>query len=32
MLSAGQWNEWGQFVLEWGNDYWLDSTGEIVAS
>ena len=27
-----QWNEWGQFVLEWGNDYWLDNTGEVVAS
>ena len=27
-----QWHESGQFVLEWGNDYWLDSTGEVVAS
>jgi hypothetical protein len=27
-----QWHEWGQFVLEWGNDYWLDSTGQVVAS
>jgi hypothetical protein len=27
-----EWNEWGQFVLEWGNDFWLDSTGEVVAS
>jgi hypothetical protein len=27
-----QWNERGQFVLEWGNDFWLDSTGEVVAS
>jgi hypothetical protein len=27
-----QWNEVGQFVLEWGNDFWLDSTGEVVAS
>jgi hypothetical protein len=27
-----QWNGWGQFVLEWGNDFWLDSTGEVVAS
>ncbi len=27
-----QWNEWGQFVLEWGNDFWLDCTGEVVAS
>ncbi|MBV9123107.1 MAG: hypothetical protein JO112_07110 [Planctomycetes bacterium] len=27
-----KWNEWGQFVLEWGNDFWLDSLGEVVAS
>ncbi len=27
-----QWHELGQFVLEWGNDYWLDSTGVVVAS
>jgi hypothetical protein len=27
-----QLNESGNFVLEWGNDYWLDSTGEVVAS
>jgi hypothetical protein len=27
-----EWHEEGQFVLEWGNDYWLDSTGEVVAS
>jgi hypothetical protein len=27
-----EWNESGQFVLEWGNDYWLDSRGEVVAS
>lgn len=27
-----QWNESGQFVLEWGNDFWLDGTGEVVAS
>jgi hypothetical protein len=27
-----QWNECGQFVLEWSNDFWLDSTGEVVAS
>ncbi len=27
-----QWNEWGQFVLECGNDFWLDRTGEVVAS
>lgn len=27
-----QWDEWGQFVLEWGNDFRLDSTGNVVAS
>ena len=27
-----QWLEEGLFVLEWGNDYWLDSTGKVVAS
>lgn len=27
-----QWNELGQFVLEWGNDYWLNSTGQVIAS
>jgi hypothetical protein len=27
-----QWIEQGNFVLEWGNDYWLDATGEVVAS
>lgn len=27
-----EWLEQGQFVLEWGNDYWLDSTGRVVAS
>jgi hypothetical protein len=27
-----QWNQLGQFVLEWGNDFWLDSTGEVIAS
>jgi hypothetical protein len=27
-----EWNEAGHFVLGWGNDYWLDSTGEVVAS
>jgi hypothetical protein len=30
--SIEQWIEQGNFVLEWGNDYWLDSTGEIIAS
>jgi hypothetical protein len=27
-----RWNEGGQFVLEWGIDFWLDSTGVVVAS
>ena len=27
-----RWQEKGQFVLEWGNDFWLDHTGEVVAS
>jgi hypothetical protein len=27
-----QWREEGQFVLEWGNDYWLDSRGEVDSS
>jgi hypothetical protein len=27
-----QWKERGQFVLEWGNDFWLDSTGEVDTS
>src|SRR5262249_15548384 len=27
-----QWQERGNFVLEWGNDFWLDSTGEVGAS
>ena len=22
----------GQFVLHWGNDYWLDGSGEVVSS
>jgi hypothetical protein len=26
------WKDRGQFVLEWGNDYWLDKSGEVVAS
>jgi hypothetical protein len=25
-------DEGGQFVLFWGNDYWLDSSGEVVSS
>jgi hypothetical protein len=27
-----EWDAEGQFVLNWGNDYWLDHTGEIVSS
>lgn len=27
-----EWHERGQFVLVWGNDYWLDITGEVIAS
>jgi hypothetical protein len=27
-----RWLDQGQFVLEWGNDFWLDSTGKVVAS
>ena len=26
------WDEDGQFVLQWGNDFWLDETGEVVSS
>jgi hypothetical protein len=26
------WKDHGQFVLFWGNDYWLDRSGEVVAS
>jgi hypothetical protein len=27
-----RWNESGQFVFVWGNDYWLNSNGEVEAS
>jgi hypothetical protein len=27
-----RWVKDGQFVLEWGNDFWLNSQGEVVAS
>jgi hypothetical protein len=27
-----RWDREGQFVLWWGNDYWIDGTGELVAS
>jgi hypothetical protein len=30
--SLQQWDEDGQFVLHWGNEYWLDRTGEVVSS
>jgi hypothetical protein len=30
--SITLWDEDGQFVLLWGNDYWLDSSGEVVSS
>jgi hypothetical protein len=26
------WDEEGQFVLQWGNDYWLNDLGEVVSS
>ena len=28
----GLWDQDGQFVLQWGNDYWLDDAGEVVSS
>jgi hypothetical protein len=31
-IWIAQWNERSEFVLEWGNDFWLDSSGEVVAS
>jgi hypothetical protein len=30
--SIAVWYGDGQFVLFWGNDYWLDATGEVVSS
>jgi hypothetical protein len=30
--SMELWDEDGQFVLQWGNDYWLDRTGRVVSS
>lgn len=30
--SLHRWYEAGQFVLWWGNDFWVDGSGEIVAS
>jgi hypothetical protein len=26
------WDKDGQFVLQWGNDYWLDGSGHVVSS
>jgi hypothetical protein len=30
--SMRLWDQAGQFVLQWGNDYWLNDTGEVVSS
>ncbi|WP_406698461.1 hypothetical protein V5E97_06255 [Singulisphaera sp. Ch08] len=30
--SIELWDAEGQFVLFWGNDYWLDGSGEVVSS
>jgi hypothetical protein len=30
--SMELWDKDGQFVLLWGNDYWLDESGEVVSS
>jgi hypothetical protein len=30
--SLREWETDGQFVLLWGNDYWLDSRGEVTSS
>jgi hypothetical protein len=30
--SIRLWDKAGQFVLLWGNDYWLDRSGEVVSS
>lgn len=30
--SMRLWDQDGQFVLQWGNDYWLDASGEVVSS
>ena len=31
-MEMTEWDELGQFVLVWGNDYWLDSTGDVTSS
>jgi hypothetical protein len=30
--SMRHWDADGQFVLHWGNDYWLDDSGEVTSS
>lgn len=30
--SMKSWDIDGQFVLQWGNDYWLDESGQVVSS
>ena len=30
--SIELWDKDGQFVLQWGNDYWLDGSGRVVSS
>ena len=30
--SMESWDEDGNFVLYWGNDYWLNESGEVVSS
>ena len=30
--SMELWDKHGQFVLHWGNDYWLDESGRVVSS
>ncbi len=30
--SMRLWDEERQFVLQWGNDYWIDESGEVVSS
>ncbi len=30
--SIELWKEQNQFVLWWGNDYWLDQTGSVISS
>jgi hypothetical protein len=30
--SMELWEKEGQFVLLWGNDYWLDESGAVISS